>query len=421
VHKAKALPSACPALCLPVELWARVFDLLKPKSDYAAKTTQTHLHQLRLVCTKFSLVFAQHPNLSDHLRYFASGNNALPSLLVWIHKVGYNVKSFISCCDGPQQDVVLGALVSASSKLELVVLENISSTSVQLLAACFMVTRCRLYSCVKDLDLSMLQKLPHLQEMTLSTGDFTGVPLTAQLTYLDIEDCKVSFTKDLCDAPKLQNLIFHYSHVYDLYETGLSGCSSLTQLALIDCTVTGTVAGSQVVVGEDSPTFIPASISALILLEKLELELGLQPAIEWFYGLSLLRHLDLWVGNSVTFSPCVTQLKHLTNFQVTADYHENEDFNANFIAFEFDWRQLRMLKHLVLSGPLTFTQNISGITELEDLAHVSLIDILPGDVSTAGWMAALAYALATHRPLVSFHVGDKKFPIVQGQGVMHQM
>ncbi len=178
--------------------------------------------------------------------------------------------------------------------------------------------------------------------------------------------------------------------------------------------ITGTVAGSQVEVGEGNPASISASISVLVLLKNLELELGLQPSIEWLCGLSLLRHLDLWLEDSVTFSPCFTQLKNLTNLQVRAGYHEYGEFNANYIVFEFDWRQLRMLKHLVLSGPLKFTKNISGLTELEDLAHISLDSILPGDVNTAGWMAALAYALAIQRPLVSCQVGGGQFPALQG-------
>ena len=165
------------------------------------KTSQAQLHQLRLVCTKFRQVFAQHPELSDQLLYPLSGSRRLSSLLVWIHKAGYDLKRFISLSDGLQQDTVFGALVSASSRLELVGLVNVSSTSVHLLAACCMVTHCRLDCCAEDVDLSPLQKLPHLQELTLCSGDFTDVPLTAQLTYLSIEDCEVSCTKLLCDAP----------------------------------------------------------------------------------------------------------------------------------------------------------------------------------------------------------------------------
>ena len=61
---------------IPHEVWAKVFEYLRPNSEDAVDNAQTQnvakvmtdqacFHQLKLVCSKFRDVFAEHPELSN--------------------------------------------------------------------------------------------------------------------------------------------------------------------------------------------------------------------------------------------------------------------------------------------------------------------------------------------------------------------
>lgn len=77
---------------LPLEVWARIFDHLRPDTEGAAAPSmyevamvmadQAHFHTLKLVCSQFRDVFAVHPDLSNEVSIGSAAYTQLPGLLL---------------------------------------------------------------------------------------------------------------------------------------------------------------------------------------------------------------------------------------------------------------------------------------------------------------------------------------------------
>ena len=87
---------------LPLEVWAKVFEYLRPSMDAVdvvgdgqpqnvakVMTEQACFHQLKLVCSKFRDVFAEHPELSREIiisKVSSAASTFVPSILLWIQR-----------------------------------------------------------------------------------------------------------------------------------------------------------------------------------------------------------------------------------------------------------------------------------------------------------------------------------------------
>ena len=174
---------------LPHEVWARIFQHLQAVYDKEhtcsllseaqivahAAADQAHFHQLKLVCSKFQDVFAKHPDLSNRIIIGKSvGHPFIPSILLWIQHWRSTILQVSWFSVNEHQEMVLGALACPDSVLSDIQLIQASQNCVYSLPVFTALSRCHLYGQQDQLDLTALQALPSLKELSLSNGCLRG-------------------------------------------------------------------------------------------------------------------------------------------------------------------------------------------------------------------------------------------------------
>ena len=405
------------ALQLPIEVWNKVFACLKLNCKqldesrvYKMVTQQAQLHQLRLVCTKFNKVIEQHPELLDQLLLHHVSCQAWPSLLRWLQRYKSHVRIVMLSSDADSQALLLGALACPASQLTEVFLRKSRMLHIQALSVFTTITKCSLSDPKEaDMDLKPLQGLHSLQDVFLEYGQYSKVPLSSHLTCLDVSDCTASCLQLVCCTPGLKDLTVFNATLSALHGDGLSSCSGLTSLDVLNCSILGSHAGVHFTVGEDYMLCIPPNISNLTQLRRLRVAMDSSnhnvSDVSWTYGLTSLYVLDINIEGAVTFSHHLTQLQQLTRLTVAVEpWYESDTGLRSHARFEVSWKAMRSLQHIVLSGHMILWDNVQEISLLKDLSLVSITEFQPGDDKTAVYLARLAFNLAAYKPQVQFTV-----------------
>lgn len=404
------------ALQLPNEVWKKVFACLKPncmrleQSESRAGeavTQQAQLHQLRIVCTKFNKVIEQHPELLDQLLPGQISWQSWPSLLRWLQRYRSHVRIFMPFCDADCQTLLLGALACPSSQLTEVFLLQSGMLHIHALSVFTTITKCSLSNPKEaNMDLKPLHGLHSLQDIFLEYGQYSNVPLSSHLTYLDVTDCTASCVQLTCCIPGLKALTVYNATLSALHGDALLSCSGLTSLDVLNCSVSGSHADALFTVGQDYMLCVPPNISGLIQLRQLRVFMNSSDNfldVSWTYGLTSLYVLDLNIDGAVTFSHDLTQLQQLTTLKVAVEPWCELDMGLRSHArFEISWKAMHSLQHIVLSGCMFLWDNVQEISLLKDLSLVSITEFQSGDDKTAVHLAHLAYNLAAHKPHVHF-------------------
>lgn len=225
---------------LPVELWKRIFQSLRPDSkgtvnslwddadpecDIAALLSdQARFHQLKLVCGRFHQVFLQHPELSAEV-ILAKGNasNLMQSLLLWLRRFAESVYTVTTFDNSPYQDMVLGGLSCLESELAHAYLTGVCSATIHGLASFSSLRRCELNMPENILDLQPLQFLACLSDLSLAGGTFFNLSVGSQLTNIHMESSRASCLQGPNYASSLKSLQCHHATLLDFRERGLSG------------------------------------------------------------------------------------------------------------------------------------------------------------------------------------------------------
>ena len=166
------------AVQLPAEVWARVLlyqqgsvaELLanyrhrdsagrimmsEPSSLFSSQAE--HL-RLRLVCKRFNNIFKDHGELSQGLILYPDfPTRMLANLVVWMRFHSSSVKTLAVYCSKPCLEVVLACFVGTLVNLRHTLLEDFSTSAVELLSQLPSVTTCELVRpCGVLSDLSLL-------------------------------------------------------------------------------------------------------------------------------------------------------------------------------------------------------------------------------------------------------------------------
>jgi len=258
-------------LQLLVEVWGKVFACLKPNCKslqdvYArpdkAVAQQAQLHQLRLVCTKFNKVIEQHPELLDQLVPGRISWKSWPSLLRWVQRYRRNVRIFMPFCNADCQTLLLGALACPSSQLTEVFLLESGMPHLYALSVFTTITKCSLSDPEnKEMDLKPLHGLHSLQDMSLEYGRYSNVPLSSQLTRLDVDNSTASCVELAYGTPGLKDLTVYNAELFALYDDGLLSCSGLTSLDVLNCAISASHTGAHFIIGKDYMLCILPNIS----------------------------------------------------------------------------------------------------------------------------------------------------------------
>ena len=233
---------------LSLEVWARVFKYLKPNGKHAVEdqaraqrvaklmADQACFHQLKLVCSKFRDIFAEHPQLSNEITISKPSSATaafVPSILLWIQRWRSSICSFQAFSGKQYHELVLGALACLCSSLDSVFLANTTAEAVCALPVFKSLRRCN-FDDQQHLDLSALQALPSLEELYLSDGNYSSVPSAGKLTSLWVQDANVDFSRASTKDVSLKSLVMYSCKLSGLHDSGLTVCKALTNLEIDD-------------------------------------------------------------------------------------------------------------------------------------------------------------------------------------------
>lgn len=253
---------------LPVELWKRFFQSLRPDSREILKSfwdsadsecevaallsDQARFHQLKLVCSKFYQVFLQHPELSAEVFLPKdSASNLRPSLILWLRRFGESVYTVTTFDNSPYQDLVLGCLSCLESELAHAHLTGVSLAAVHGLGSFSSLRRCELNTPENILlDLQPLQCLVCLSDLWLAGDEFFDLSVGPQLTNLRIVSSRVSCLQGPMCASSLNSLQCCYATLLDFHERGLAGCIGSVELSLRQAVIYAAMPEETFAVGE---------------------------------------------------------------------------------------------------------------------------------------------------------------------------
>ena len=399
---------------LPLEVWAKVFKCLRPNSDElfddartqtVAKvmTEQAYFHQLKLVCSKFRDVFAEHPELSNEIiigKPSSAASTFVPSILLWIQRC--SVCTFNAFSGEQHHELVLGALAGSSS-LKSVFLANTPAAAVCTLPVFKSLTRCD-FDNHEQLDLSPLQALPSLEELYVSAGEYSNVPSAGRLATLWVKEAIVNLNPASMEEISFSCLRLYTCRLSGLHGSGLIACKALARLEIDDAEITAAHGYNFLQVGEDVVASVPAKMSELTCLTKLNMVLACSSAshfnLDWLYSIVSLRHLKLKVQHPFRVSEKLTQLVELTSIEVEADGD-----TCGGASYSVGWEEMQALKHLELAGPISFDSRILQLTSIRNLVCVKLASLRPcATDGTTSQLARLMYQLAVQCPQVQVHV-----------------
>jgi len=406
---------------LPVELWKRIFDSIRPSSkefvnccshdrDRGSKiaallSDQAHFHQLKLVCSRFYQVFLVHPELSAEI-ILAEGNasNLMPSLLLWLRRFAkfvYTVKSFDN---SPYQEMVLGGLSCPESELAHAHLTGVSSATLHGLASFSSLRRCHLNMSSDmpedSLDLQPLQFLACLSDLSLAMGMFFNLSVGSQLTNLHMIGSHVQCLQGPNHASSLKSLYCDYATLLDIHERGLSECIGLMKLALTETFILAAMPEETLAVGSCVEFNISASMSDLTQLSSLSIELASRQPIhfllDWVCDITSLVDLEVNVQSACLVSDSLTLLSRLSSLKLSNLTTRSDE---RLLIGDVPWLAMQALQRIELTGPLAFDDGIIQLTTLQHLSFVSFSGLYSKD-SGASSLARLTYQLAAHCPCV---------------------
>ena len=409
---------------LPVELWKRIFQSLRPDSKgtvnslwedadleceiAALLSDQARFYQLKLVCSRFHQVFLQHPELSDEV-ILAKGNasNLMPSLLLWLRRFAKSVYTVTTFGNSQYQDTVLGCLSCLESELAHAYLTGVSSATIHILASFSSLRGCELNMPERILDLQPLRLLACLSDLSLAGGTFTNLSIGSQLTSIHIETSHASCLQGPNHASSLRSLQCHHAALFGFHERGLSGCISLVKLALTETVFHAAMPEETFAVGNCVEISIPGNMSDLTQLSSLSIELASSsPAefvLDWICTITSLVELDVNVQSECLVRDSLTLLSRLTSLKVSNLADESDD---QLLCFDVSWHAMQALQHIELTGPLAFDDGIIELTTLQHLSVVSFSELYPKH-RAASSLARLAYQLAAHCPHVSVKIDGR--------------
>lgn len=414
------LASNEPVTQLPLEVWARIFSHLKAENVLASAVSeqavaklmadQAYFHQLKLVCSKFRDVFAEHPELSDEISVNkSSAHTFIPSILVWIQRWRSSIQRVNWFSRKEHQEMLLGALACPDSLLDMVYLTNASQNAVHALPVFSSLSQCEFHDQQVQLDLTALHALPSLKELTLSSGCYSSVPATGHLTTLWVMNGTVLFSGASLQDISLETLVIISSKLSGLHDIGLAACTALSCLECRSCVFSAELDGDVLQLSEDVTALIPARMSELTCLTKLEM--GIEPGsdmpldISWVYSLFALRHLELDIEGEFLVSRHWTQLTGLTCLKLSNTAASDNELQC--ASFNIDWQAMQALRHLEIDGPVSFNACILQLTTLQGLSFLHLSDIQAcAEDDTASYLARLMYQLAARCPWVRVYVDE---------------
>lgn len=279
------------------------------------------MYRVVQVCKQFRGVFTENPQWHTSL-YLPKrmGHRSWESLLVWIS--GHNAKV---------QEVYTftrqGTVAMTSSRLHTFLYppEFLCSSMNCRLSAFTALSRCCLDVSAflwVALDLGVLQGLQHLSCLALEGhGSCKNLHLVQHLTTLVVCQASVAASRNCSFVDRLQCLDVQHGEISGMHSAGLAACQQLRHLRC-KYGVIGADADTDTLTTDESATFVPSSISQLIVLESLQVDVAQSASLDaeavldldWLTGLSSLKRIVLWSEYAYIVPSGMSKLSKLEDF-----------------------------------------------------------------------------------------------------------
>ncbi|KAL3157218.1 hypothetical protein ABBQ38_001455 [Trebouxia sp. C0009 RCD-2024] len=402
-------------------MWARVFSYLQPTPHNFMESpcifigrpdleAQRRFFRLPLVCRRFRNVFNGHVELPRIL--VVQQNLSLPAwsgMKTWLQRHAAHLQSITSLCAIDETiEEVLALLAMYQSCLTSASVVINSSRQLAALGCLRHLTACTLQSRghkrypVQWLDVTPLQDLPSLRSLVLKNGCFSWTSPVVDLLSLSIFQCQIR----LCSlAMPLQKLFISESSIDGLGSRELSTCHSLEHLTLINCSafsLADPYTGRQSLISTD--------LSELTGLKTLRLDFpaGQRKSLtmDWLYHLVHLEKLKLVHGSNLILSEGMGALCRLVSLSVDSTQRQPQDNLRSSVPhtlFRFDWRKLRALRHVEVSGDYVVDLRLLDLLTLKHLQHITF-EGHPLNRSSVSAFSIFMYRLAALRSDVHVEV-----------------
>lgn len=383
----------------PVEIWERVFCLLKPGWLYIGTDCESRVtfsqsekvlelrwfNDLKIVCSKFRDILSNNPEVPSTLALCKSAIEPDPgALLKWL---GTNKHpDCLTVYTKGALELVLHPLFSLwFSQLQSVVFACATCTSLSSLSLFTAITTCVLHEPGEPaLDLQCLARLSSLEHLVLQAGCFSELHLPTSLTALEVYEANVVCAPISTNA--LKNLTVADESELILHSKGVATCTALTRLQL---SCGGAITADNPEDGLAADSLSPSVISTLCQLVHLTVSASTAKFdIGNFALVPNVRRLHLLLDGA---SLITGTLKTLTELRVSA-FPDWEKPSTDFlfrpaVTIGVTLGYMHRLKSLVVVGPTVFNHALLQLTSLSSLQRVCLRDFRPGNQKTMQCLA----------------------------------
>ena len=428
--------NASRASSLSDDLWARIFSIVAQDMFVDLETAvisednnpdelliHKHYQSLRSVCKVFRAVFLSRPELSADLFLKPTQTpTAVMSLLEHLRRDDLRIRRLFAEYGSILLDVTLAGALAAANRpiqmLESVFVQQCSVVSLDMFSTCTALTSCTLTDNTCQLDLSALQALPNLAVLRLHRGTanerFLGIGKLQHLTRLDLQGADVQADKEqdkclFCDS--LQELFVEESRLWGMGEDGLSQCTALQSLLLLDCVIGQDTLEHKMDIMNLHPASLPDSLSALNQLTELRLMVAakIDGVFEcpWLFKLTALKHLDLhFLRGKMRFN-LTEQILSLTNLEYLGiDQVSQAHSPETILSLEASLHLLPLLRHVIFYPRfLKVDCRVLGLVKLSSLQILDFSRCQSLDDTSAYYLMVLMHNMGAKRPDVLCYLG----------------
>lgn len=397
---------------LPAEFWAKVFAAaqqsvymqrcMDPQSyvseEIAPKQAWFH-GPLKLVCKKFSLVFAEHPDMYSIYVHAAPQIKHVASWINWMQQHGHAVQDITVSgdCSG-MPEAVLPFLHIQQAPLWAARISDTQDQGLYLLALFTTLTDCRLHAPAQEqLNVQPLRALPRLTRLELWNGSFVGVEVLEHLTSLTVSDAQVECFEDSHSVTCLLELELHDSQLGRFHSRGLGACTGLLDLTFGASSMLAETPDESMQCGNHFQ--FATNLTALTNLTFLHFGTWHRPVqLEWLTGLTSLLKLSVVVEPSkahpVVFPTALSLLSSVTALSI----HGMNRFGEMHLNFE--WAKFPSLACVFLGGQFRFNRGLDGLRDLKHLIHLDFGRFLVSNPDSTQQVAEVISQLSQNRPSI---------------------
>ena len=310
-------------------------------------------------------------------------------------------------------EMVLAKLCCASG-LRIADVADMSVAMLQTLPTFRHLKTCRLSaaSATTPVDLTPLQNLTCIENLTLEVGDCTNLPILLSLRIVVLASVTVQASNICIFTSLLCSLYLHDSTIVELHADGLVACVNLQDLSCQNSSIVCMADETSLLTANDADSKVPSCLSALSCLTSLSISLGKfqgGPAVSeqtfsCLFDLTSLHALGLHFYCDAAVPTEITRLSRLTVLTIRG---VESDPKCVSVGFHADCARFGQLQELHLGYMvIQLAYNVLGLKTIWTLSQVSLCQLQCQTLLSTKCLCILLCNLSRHCPEVKVYLTD---------------